>query len=40
MAEIVFKSDMAAWARAHESGPITWRAVAGPGGTIILLPKE
>jgi hypothetical protein len=37
--EINSKQDMSAFARAHESGPITWIAVAGPGGTIILIDK-
>lgn len=39
VAQINLKSDMASFARAHETGPITWAAVAGPGGTIILVDK-
>jgi hypothetical protein len=32
-----FKSDLARFARAHENTGITWRAIAGEGGTIIIL---
>jgi hypothetical protein len=37
MTVLNFKSDMSRFARAHENGPITWRAIAGEGGTIILV---
>jgi len=37
---ITQKSDMSAFARKMEKSPITWRSVAGPGGTIILVPKD
>lgn len=40
VAFIESKQDMAAFARAHETGPITWAAIAGPGGTIILVDKR
>ncbi len=39
MTVITTKQDMSRFARAHETGPITWTAVAGPGGTIILVDK-
>lgn len=35
--QIETKADMARFAREHEDGPVTWRATAGPGGTIILI---
>lgn len=38
--ELLYKSDMARWARAHENTPITWRAMAGEGGTIILIELD
>ena len=34
------KQDMARFARAHESEPITWSTQAGPGGTIIVTEHD
>lgn len=39
MTVIDSKQAMSKFARAHETGPITWIAKAGPGGTIIILDK-
>lgn len=38
--EIASKQDMSRFARAHESGPITWETREGPGGTIIVIEHE
>jgi hypothetical protein len=37
--ELTQKSDLARFARAHEHGPVTWRTMAGPGGTIIVIEQ-
>ena len=38
--EINTKQDMARFARAHESSPVTWSTQAGPGGTIIVTEHD
>lgn len=35
--EIITKSDMAKFTRAHMDGPIDWETHEGPGGTIVVV---